>query len=526
MRALFCLLALALGVASATAARCGDVIPGSKYAQTTGIGRLATNNDDCRAYCEADLTCVGWEFSISCFIHQMSATIKTSKDLTPESATQHFRGECTVVVTGDTCTNNGECTVVDQVCTCVDRECSSKMCTEGFDFDGRYECFPDHQLKGRRRRFGTETTIFPVHKAASCAMECHKYGSDCVGFNYWREMIQNGAFKHYCELCGVTETKPPVLALNAINPQSSAEIEPVACVDTEKKDTWPVAVAAAVGAAAAAAFMIYIGRSGFKWKEDQTSLDFGCHPPGSMINKRHGTEVIKTPIEKINVGDLVESYNGTYEPVIGISHSSASTTSNYFHFHVNASGPPLRIAGNHYLYANNRLVTPDEVKISDTLNQDGVDAPVTGISRSMLTGAYHLTVRSGCLTVDGYKTSVHVSGFPLWLQHYVSTPLFLVLFLLGLGYDDNDTQRTQRGERVVKFFHALPLTRSIAKNSLLHSIVGVPLGTVVVLAVFLPELVALLGMCAVFLASSTAAAYPNALAGAGVYALAITSSKQ
>lgn len=135
----------------------------------------------------------------------------------------------------------------------------------------------------------------------------------------------------------------------------------------------------------------------------------GCHPAGASLELETGRRV---PIEEAELGMRVRTARG-FEPIMGRLHAERAVTREYFRF-VTSEGE-IRISPLHWLFCNHRLCDPAHIVLGDELSTPaGGTARVRGVSRVLLSGAYHITTPSGTYFIDDHLASTYMAVVPFW----------------------------------------------------------------------------------------------------------------
>jgi len=161
-----------------------------------------------------------------------------------------------------------------------------------------------------------------------------------------------------------------------------------------------------------------------------------CHPAEATVLVQYACDtglcVSPRRFDKLKVGDVVQTGENTFEPVLALAHQNHDASLVYDAFYTNASATPLYISDGHYLYANGGLVLAKNARVGDVLRFDAGSFAIERKERVQKDGIFHVTTWSGTLMVDGYKTSVYTNMADVRVQEYLTTPLFWSAYKLGL----------------------------------------------------------------------------------------------
>ena len=161
-----------------------------------------------------------------------------------------------------------------------------------------------------------------------------------------------------------------------------------------------------------------------------------CHPAEATVLVQYACDtglcVSPRRFDKLKVGDVVQTGENTFEPVLALAHQNHDASLVYDAFYTNASATPLYISDGHYLYANGGLVLAKNAHVGDILRFDAGSFAIERKERVQKDGIFHVTTWSGTLIVDGYKTSVYTNMADVRVQEYLTTPLFWSAYKLGL----------------------------------------------------------------------------------------------
>ena len=156
--------------------------------------------------------------------------------------------------------------------------------------------------------------------------------------------------------------------------------------------------------------------------DDDNSL---CHPSCSTVRLQDGSI---RKMSELQLNDMV--WNGKdYEEVIGFSHADPDCFATYLEIKTEDNNK-LYISPEHYLYANNELTLPKDVKVGDTVTTDKI-TKVSSIKEVILQGAYHPVTYSTDLVVDNILCSVKIGSSPIWSAN-VWIPIVYAFYKLNL----------------------------------------------------------------------------------------------
>jgi hypothetical protein len=179
---------------------------------------------------------------------------------------------------------------------------------------------------------------------------------------------------------------------------------------------------------------------------DKRSSTQACYPTDALVNvlldrcniNANNSCIVSKSMNQLSIGDNVEIDHGVFDRVIAFGHRDPTQYAEYWKFQAvrGATGlvdsaPELDIADGHYLYANNELTLPHEIKIGDVLSS-GV---VTKIGKVKKEGLFHPHTWSSTIVVNSVKTSTNTNFTTLIIQDYVVTPFMYILYLIGLPID-------------------------------------------------------------------------------------------
>eukprot|EP00042_Codosiga_hollandica_P043428 m.411307 g.411307 ORF g.411307 m.411307 type:complete len:246 (-) comp56552_c0_seq18:120-857(-) len=170
--------------------------------------------------------------------------------------------------------------------------------------------------------------------------------------------------------------------------------------------------------------------SGFtSWQCAAPSSSGPCFPEDATVELENGDT--KT-MAQLAVGDKVLVGPNLFSEVYMFSHKNTDATATFVTL-ATSGNHSLALTADHYIYANDKLMTAGSVKVGDVLQAaDGSEVSVTAVSSTTARGLYNPHTLSGDIVVNGIKTSAYTAAVAPGLAHGLLWPVRL---LHTLGYD-------------------------------------------------------------------------------------------
>eukprot|EP00042_Codosiga_hollandica_P043434 m.411268 g.411268 ORF g.411268 m.411268 type:complete len:242 (-) comp56552_c0_seq8:120-845(-) len=154
-----------------------------------------------------------------------------------------------------------------------------------------------------------------------------------------------------------------------------------------------------------------------------------CFPEDATVELENGDT--KT-MAQLAVGDKVLVGPNLFSEVYMFSHKNTDATATFVTL-ATSGNHSLALTADHYIYANDKLMTAGSVKVGDVLQAaDGSEVSVTAVSSTTARGLYNPHTLSGDIVVNGIKTSAYTAAVAPGLAHGLLWPVRL---LHTLGYD-------------------------------------------------------------------------------------------
>eukprot|EP00042_Codosiga_hollandica_P043431 m.411246 g.411246 ORF g.411246 m.411246 type:complete len:245 (-) comp56552_c0_seq4:120-854(-) len=154
-----------------------------------------------------------------------------------------------------------------------------------------------------------------------------------------------------------------------------------------------------------------------------------CFPEDATVQLENGDT--KT-MAQLAVGDKVLVGPNLFSEVYMFSHKNTDATATFVTL-ATSGNHSLALTADHYIYANDKLMTAGSVKVGDVLQAaDGSEVSVTAVSSTTARGLYNPHTLSGDIVVNGIKTSAYTAAVAPGLAHGLLWPVRL---LHTLGYD-------------------------------------------------------------------------------------------
>jgi hypothetical protein len=148
---------------------------------------------------------------------------------------------------------------------------------------------------------------------------------------------------------------------------------------------------------------------------DNDGGDAACFPADAIVNVK-GLGYVA--MEQLQIGDLVQVANGSYEPIYSFCKKNANSLVDYLHIFTANLKKPLVLTPNHLVYVVSaddvlsaaRAVEGKAVRVGDSLIMgDGTLTKVVKLSHGKKRGYYAPYTSSGTIVVDHLQASVYAS---------------------------------------------------------------------------------------------------------------------
>lgn len=213
--------------------------------------------------------------------------------------------------------------------------------------------------------------------------------------------------------------------------------------------------------------------------EDDEGGGAPCFPADSIVQVRDscGSDlsslcVTSRRMDQLKIGDLVESDNGQYEPIIAFTHRNYVKSLKYRRFV--AGNHTLEIADGHYLFANGKLQMPENVRVGDVFSTGDAVSRIELVHKM---GLIHPHTWSSTLVVNGIKTSVNTNLYDaplaLYFQDYVTTPVAYAFYKLGAPLDFTEGSRFWHVEEFVLMTKDMQNTLRRALPEMVHPVAAI-----------------------------------------------------
>lgn len=146
-----------------------------------------------------------------------------------------------------------------------------------------------------------------------------------------------------------------------------------------------------------------------------------CFPASATVKTSDGRRL---RMDEIKSGDKIQSGHNKYSRVFGFSHLDASRKFEFVWIHL-SSGHSLKVTSKHFIYVNKgQAKSAGSVRVGETMEtEDGQEAEIIEIKRSMDIGLYNPQTEDGDIVVSGVKASTFTMDVEMKFAHAALLPL-------------------------------------------------------------------------------------------------------
>eukprot|EP00178_Gracilaria_changii_P012571 TRINITY_DN355_c0_g1_i1.p1 TRINITY_DN355_c0_g1~~TRINITY_DN355_c0_g1_i1.p1 ORF type:complete len:516 (-),score=102.22 TRINITY_DN355_c0_g1_i1:1954-3501(-) len=145
--------------------------------------------------------------------------------------------------------------------------------------------------------------------------------------------------------------------------------------------------------------------------------DPACFPADATVRTAHGVK----RMADVQIGDFVATRDGQFSRVFAFTHRDQHVRDNFVVLHMR-NGMQLAVSGGHFLYANGRVISADEVQVGDVVNTDTGTSVVQRVSNEVRVGLYNPQTESGEILVDGVLATTYTRAVDVEIAHALLTP--------------------------------------------------------------------------------------------------------
>ena len=151
-------------------------------------------------------------------------------------------------------------------------------------------------------------------------------------------------------------------------------------------------------------------------KED----DAACFPAGASVRLADGRNV---SMQDLSVNDYVQVGPKEYSPVFMFTHRMRRVVRKFLRIEL-SSGERLDVTSGHYVWANKKMVTAEQVKVGDVVPlANGSDARVMALDTVLGIGLYNPQTTHGDIIVNGVRVTTYTKALKPEIAHTMLTPL-------------------------------------------------------------------------------------------------------